>query len=493
MAPTLAFRIVWSSALVAGISFAQGTGSIAGTVTDESGLPVPAVAVTATQLERTAIRSVRTNEKGAYVLPSLPVGAWSIRAEVNGFKPILRSGIELATADSLRVDIVLEIGSLNDSVRVTADADMVDTRSSQLGTLIDSQRVLELPQNGRNVVGLAALLPGAASVNAPQTFTGDRSGPTLSVSGSRTTQNVFLFDGQNFNAFFHNTGFNYPPPDAILEVKVLTNSFSAEYGRNSGAVFSAVTKSGTNEIHGALWEYLRNSALNAQGYFSTTKPVLIQNQFGATAGGPIKRNKLFIFGSYEALRLRQSSLTSSQTPLTAAERAGNFSSAKAIKDPLTGQQFPGNIVPASRIDPTANQFFTSGLMPLPNTPSGIYVSNFPTPQNNNEVLGRIDYNLGAHTLTARYNYNGSNAITFGGQYSSILTAPRGCLDAERRHQRYLCLAAEPVERTPRQFQPIRQRHRHPEPHQPRGSGLGLPHSGAEGAARDQRQRARVDG
>jgi outer membrane receptor protein involved in Fe transport len=334
--------------------------------------------------------------------------------EVKGFKPFQRSGIELTTDGNLKVDINLEVGSLTDSIQVTADAGMVDTRSSETGTLIDNRRVLELPENGRNVISLAALLPGAASVTAPQTFTGDRSGPTMSVSGSRTTQNLFLFDGEEFNAAFRNTGFNYPPPDEVREVKVLTSSFSAEYGRNSGAVFSVVTRSGTNEIHGAAWEFLRNSDLNAQSYFSTSKPALIQNQFGAAAGGPIRKNRLFVFGAYEGLRLRQSSLTSSQTPLTAAERAGDFSAGKAAKDPLTGQPFPDNFIPVSRFDPTANKILTSGLMPLPNAAAGLYVYNFPTPQNNDQVVTRVDYNFGAHTINARYNANHSNQIGLQG-------------------------------------------------------------------------------
>ncbi|MEO7145294.1 MAG: carboxypeptidase regulatory-like domain-containing protein, partial [Bryobacteraceae bacterium] len=398
-------RNIFLLVLATSIASAQGTGSIAGTVFDPSGAPVPLVIVTATQQERGAVRTAQTNAQGAYVLPLLPVGSWSVSVDAKAFKPFRRSGIELATEDALRVDINLEVGELTQSIVVTADAGMVDTRSSQIGTLIDNRRVLELPENGRNVISLAALVPGTASVSAPQTFTGDRSGDTLSVSGSRTTQNLFLFDGQAFNGEFRNTGFNYPPPDAVQEVKVLTNSFSAEYGRNSGAVFSVVTKSGSNLVHGALWEFLRNSALNAQSYFSTTKPTLIQNQFGAAAGGPIKKDKLFVFGSYEGLRLRESSLTSSQTPLTAAERAGDFAGGRIIKDPLTGVAFPGNMIPPGRFDPTANNILTRGIMPLPNTPSGLYVSNYPKPQNNDQVVSRMDYNWGAHTISGRYNYN----------------------------------------------------------------------------------------
>src|SRR5262249_44938060 len=150
--------------------------------------------------------------------------------------------------------------------------------------------------------------PGVADVTAPQTFTGDRSGPTFSTAGARTNQNNFQFDGTQFNAQFRNTGLNFPPPDALAEVKVLTNQYSAEFGRNGGTILNVVTKSGTNDYHGAAWEFLRNNDLNASSYANHVSNKLIQNQFGATAGGPIKRDKLFFFASYEGLRVRPTAL-----------------------------------------------------------------------------------------------------------------------------------------------------------------------------------------
>ena len=290
---------------------------------------------------------------------------------------------------------------------MTAEAPLVDSRSSVVGTLIDSRRVSELPTNGRNVVSLAALLPGVTQVTAPQTFTGDRDGPTVSISGSRPTQNSFLFDGAHFNALFRNSGLNYPPPDALQEVKVLMNSFSAEYGRNAGAIFNVVTRSGTNDLHGSAWEFLRNHNLNARNFFAPSdKPRLIQNQYGGALGGPIRKNKLFLFGSYEGLRVRPATLLTSTFPLTAAERAGDFSSVSAaVRDPLTGQAFPGNRIPSSRIDAVANQVLTKELMPLPNRPDGQYVTTYPTGQDNDNLLVRSDYSAGAHTLEGRYYFN----------------------------------------------------------------------------------------
>ena len=233
-------------------------------MTDGSTAAVVNAKVTALLDNRGTTRTVTTDSQGNYVFPLLPVGTLHHNVEVSGFKTFQQSGIELSTNDNARVDAQLELGNTTQSVSVTAEAPAVDSRSSTVGMLIDGRRLIELATNGRNVISLAGTLPGVASISAPQTFTGDRSGPTLSVSGSRGNQNLFLFDGAQFNAVFRNTGLNYPPPDALQEVKVLTNSFTAEYGRNAGAVFNVVTKSGTNQLHGAAWEFLRNQKLNSR-------------------------------------------------------------------------------------------------------------------------------------------------------------------------------------------------------------------------------------
>jgi len=416
------------AACAAWTAFAQGTGTIAGTVSDPTGAAVPNATVTATLEERATTRTAPVNAEGQYVLTLLPVGTYTIRVEAAGFKTFSQQGIGLTSNQNVRVDAKLEVGSVSESIQITAEAPLVDSRSSQVGTLIDSRRVLELPTNGRNIIALAGLLPGAAQISAPQSFTGDRSGPTISISGSRNNQNLFLFDGAQFNAVFRNTGLNYPPPDALQEVKVLTNSFGAEYGRNAGAVFNVVTKSGTNELHGSAWEFLRNQKLNARNFFAPSqKPQLIQNQFGAAAGGPLRRDKLFLFGSYEGLRIRPASLGTSAFPLTAAERTGDFSASKAIKDPLTGQPFAGNLIPASRIDAVAKKVMGSDLMPLPNRPDGQLVTTFPLPQDNNTFLVRGDYNAGKHTIDGRYNYNKAIQRDTSGNVPTYLPLDRTAL------------------------------------------------------------------
>jgi outer membrane receptor protein involved in Fe transport len=408
--------------LCGGVAFAQGTGTIHGNVTDPSGLPVAGATVTATLIERSSTRTITTGDDGGYVLPVLPVGSYSIKVESRGFKNFTQDGIQLTSNDNVRVDARLDVGSVSESVSVTAEAPLVDSRSSVVGTLIDTRRITELPINGRNVIALATLLPGASQVSAPQTFTGDRSGPTVSMSGSRGNQNLFLFDGAHFNAVFRNTGLNYPPPDALAEVKVLTNSFSAEYGRNAGSIFNVVTRSGTNQLHGSAWEFLRNHKLNARNFFAPArKPQLIQNQFGAAAGGPLKKDKLFIFGSYEGLRIRPEALSAAAFPLTEAERAGDFSSSRTpVRDPNTGQPFPNNRIPAERMDPVAKNLLSPNMIPLPNRPDGQLVQVTPQPRDNNMYLLRVDYNLGRHVIDARYNYNLATERGFAGDIPSYL-------------------------------------------------------------------------
>ncbi|MBI3695756.1 MAG: TonB-dependent receptor [Acidobacteria bacterium] len=409
-------------------AFAQGTGAIHGAVTDPSGLGIPLAKVTATLTERGTTRTADTDAQGAYLLPLLPIGTYSVTVEGQGFKVFQQQGIILNANENLRVDAQLSLGSVTETVSVTAEASLIEVRSSMTGTLIDPRRVLELPINGRNVIGLATLLPGASQVNAPQTFTGDRSGSTVSMSGSRGNEVLYLFDGANFAAAFRNTGLSYPPPDALQEVKVLTNSFSAEYGRNAGSIFNVVTRSGTNEIHGSAWEFLRNSDLNARNFFAVTTSQLVQNQFGAAAGAPIRKNKLFVFGSYEGLRIRPAALSASGFPLTAAERTGDFSAQRtAVRDPLSGQPFPNNQIPASRIDSVAGNILSRNLMPLPNQPGGQYITNFPTPQNKDLFLIRTDWNHGKHTIDGRYNYNWATQVDTSGNIPSYLPLNRTAL------------------------------------------------------------------
>jgi outer membrane receptor protein involved in Fe transport len=404
------------------IGLAQGTGVIYGTVSDESGAGVPGADIVAVLTDRGTTRSTTSGANGEYVFPALAIGTYRIQVTLVGFQQFRREGVTLNANDNLRVDAKLSLGNVTESVSVTVEPPHVDTRSAVMGTLIDGRRLTDLPTNGRNVIALAALVPGVSDVTAPQTFTGDRSGPTLAMSGTKANANLFLFDGQDYQAVFRNTGLNYPPPDALQEVKVLTSSFSAEYGHNAGGVFNVVTRSGSNELHGAFWEFARNSAFNARNFFAQSNPKLVQNQYGVTAGGPIKKDRLFIFGSYEGLRIRQDSLATGAFPLTAAERAGDLSGGKTAIDPQTGAPFPGNQIPTSRFDPVVQALLArSNLMPLPNGAGGSLVQTYSNPQHNDQGLVRADYNAGAHTITGRYNNNYATQPTLGGQVPTYET------------------------------------------------------------------------
>jgi hypothetical protein len=280
---------------------AQNTGSIYGSVTDPSGAVIANATVTVAEPDKGVNRTVKSSKTGEYVLPSLPVGTYILTVTASGFETFVTSDVALDADKAVKIIAKMTIGSVNDTVQVQGEGTALDTRSATIGTLIDNTLVEDLPIDGRNVVALAGLLPGVTDLNAPPTNTSDRGGPTFSVSGSRNTQNLMLFDGLMWNNLFYNTGINYPPPNALQEISVLLNNFKAQYGRNAGSVFNVVTKSGTNQIHGAAWEYLQNQIFNASDYISQRNPKDDSNQFGFTVGGPIIKDKAFYFVAFQDL------------------------------------------------------------------------------------------------------------------------------------------------------------------------------------------------
>ena len=282
------------------------TATLFGVVHDNSGAVVPEAKITARNTATSFTRTVSSNETGAYLITNLPLGPYSLLIEKDGFKRFVQDGITLEVDQNARVDAVLAVGLLTDSITVSADAIGVDTRAATVGEVVDRLRVQELPVNGRNVMQLAKLIPGVSQVSAPILVTRGRNGPSVSVAGGRDTQNEIRLDDSSHVQLYNNSALNLPSPDALQEFKVLTSGFSAEYGRYGGGVFIAVTRAGTNQFHGSLWEYLRNKAFDARNFFSADKPDLKQNQFGFTFGGPVIRQRTFFFGSYEGTRIRQS-------------------------------------------------------------------------------------------------------------------------------------------------------------------------------------------
>ena len=412
---------------------AQTTGSVLGQVSDPSGAAVGAAPVKAENLETGFVRQTSTNEEGSYLIPSLPLGSYRLTIEAPGFKTFTQSGITLGVNQNARVDVQLELGAVSETVRVEAEALAADTQSSAVGETIDRARVRSLPLNGRNVLALAQLLPGVGTAeNINIVNSNARTGPVVTVSGSRQGGNNIQLDGTSMVQLMYSRGVNLPNPDAIREFKVLTNTYSAEYGRAYGGVFLGVTQSGTNEIHGSLFEYLRNDNLNARNFFSERKPKLTQNQFGGSLGGPLVKNRLFLFGSYQGVRIREEGGQTTFFPPTEAELRGDFSaSPEPIVDPDTGAPFPNNVIPAERLDP-AGISFAEFYIPPANRADGRHVFFRPIPSDANQYIIKADYHLTSDDrLDVRYYWNqdesggfaGGDAFRLAGTTKSSYTTP----------------------------------------------------------------------
>ena len=295
--------------------FAQGTGGrILGRVSDPSGAVIAHVKVVVTNDATGVTRDSETNESGDYVFPAVPVGTYTLSFELTGFKKDVRHGVSLDLNQVITLNMVMKLGQAQETVDVTSEAPLVDTTSTQLGAVMDSQQVSNLPLNSRDTYQLLQLQPGVMStVGSSNTLVyGSDSPGAVSVNGGRGRANNFSVNGGDANDLFVNLPTVQPSPDSIQEFRVLTNTFDAEYGRNSGSVVNVVTKSGTNQWHGSAYEFFRNKVLNANEYCLTgaeglpcEKPQFNQNQFGGTFGGPIKKDRTFFFASYEGRRIRQ--------------------------------------------------------------------------------------------------------------------------------------------------------------------------------------------
>jgi hypothetical protein len=398
---------------------AQATGGMTGIVTDASGAVIPGATVEVVNQGTTQTRVVTTGADGFFAVPLLAPGQYSVKATLSGFKTTTREGITVRVNDTARVDIAMAVGAVEEAVTVTGEAPLVETSHATLGITIDEQQVVELPLNGRNFTQLGTLIPG---VVAPPTGLGGAGGDAtpggfgavtsgFAVNGMRNQSNNFLLDGSSNNDTF-NTGFVLrPPPDAIQEFKILAHSYNAEYGRSAGSVVNVVTKSGTNQLRGAAWEFNRDDALQARNYFAAPdqdKPKLKQNQFGAALGGPLVRNRLFGFGYYEGHR-NTTGITQNLIVLSDAQRGGDFGST-TIRDPLTGQPFPGNVIPASRIDPAARQLIDQ-FVPVANTAGNRWVGSPDTTDDRNQYGIRADFQVTQNnSLLARYNRSQTHAV-----------------------------------------------------------------------------------
>src|SRR5579871_4871147 len=336
---------------------ADPTGTIAGTVLDPSGASIVGARIIVTNTGTGFTREGTTGSDGGFVFPLLPVGIYNLTVDSSGFRRYEQTGIEVKTDQSSTVAVSMQIGAANESVTVEANAEMVQTRSGALSQVIGQQKIIELPLNGRNAAALVLLAPGTADLTAGNARgSGDTQqtatypgGQSISSNGGRADTVNYNLDGGSNQDHYTNVNNPFPNPDAVEEFSVQTNSYSAEYGRGAGAIVNVVTKSGTNSLHGSAFEFLRNGDMNARNFFADNHDFLKRNQFGGSLGGPIKKDRLFFFGTYQGTTLRNVSLGNTATVLTNAQRNGDFSSlSKQLVDPVTKQPIPGNIIPASR-------------------------------------------------------------------------------------------------------------------------------------------------
>jgi hypothetical protein len=315
----------------------QNTGTVSGNVNDaQGGIVLGATAVLVSN-DQNAKTTVTVNERGEYLFPQVAPGVYTLTVTAATFEKFVADSINVNAGENIRIDATLTRGSSSETVTVEAPATTIDTRSATIATVIDPELVNNLPVDGENVVALAALLPGVTNVNAPTTFTSDTGGPTYNVSGARNNQNLFLLDGILWNNVYYNTGLNFPPHYMLQEVSVQLNNYKAQYGRNVGSVFNAVTKSGSNLIHGELWDDVQNTMFDAADYFTQHNPHIVENNFGATVSGPIKRDKLFFLLGYSALKGTNEVATKTQTP-TLSERG---LSAPGVQRPCVSAVFQG--------------------------------------------------------------------------------------------------------------------------------------------------------
>src|SRR5271157_221076 len=398
--------------------FAQNeTASLAGRVLDPAGLGVPGAEIRLTRPATGAVREAKTAASGEYRFDLLDPGDYTIRVTAPGFKTAEDSSIQLHVAQSSQFDVPLAVGAVSEQVVIEAGVSTLETQSIAQGAVISREKVQALPLNGRQFLQLALLSPavnsGGIAVQQNAVRQGEIAG--LSVAGTRTNDSAYLLDGvintdPDYNALTY-----VPIIDAIAEFQVQVAQYSAEYGRASGGQINVLTQSGANDWHASAWEFLRNNRLDARPFNLTNSsdvPKFQRNQFGGLVGGPLAKNKLFGFFTYEGLRTRQAAanLTTIGVP-DALQRGGNFSeeiATTAIYDPAsplangTRTPFPGNVIPAARINPSTSAAMQT--LPLPNLPGGFYINSSDVlVQNFDNYSARTDYQVNsALKLFGRY-------------------------------------------------------------------------------------------
>lgn len=415
----------------AGLKAQATEGSILGSVVDPSGSAVVGVTVTVTNVGTNFPRTTVTNDAGEYVVSNVPLGVYSVSAEQPGFKKSVQQEVQMTVKARVRVDLRLEVGEVSQSVDVSSSVSLLKTDTIEVSTLVTREQLDALPSLNRNFLSMQVLTPGTLRYwpNAGGDRIGDFSGgESMQVNGLGAGQNNFILDGVSNNVELTGGMNDVPAIDAIQEFSIQTNAFSAEFGRAGGSIVNVALRSGTNDLHGYGYDYIQNDIFNARPYDFTgtnpAKPTLRRNLFGFGAGGPIIKNKIFIFGNYEGLRQPQSVIEYDTVP-TALERKGDFSqSGWTVYDPATTNAagartpFPSNVIPANRIDPLMSKLVS--IFPLPNykDPNPSVLNNYLAYDRNVDTKDTVnfkgDMNLRSNdTLTMRYSKQSYSKLRSG--------------------------------------------------------------------------------
>jgi hypothetical protein len=423
------YRVAILTVLFASYGLAQTSfGTITGSVTDASGAAVPGAAVLISSIDTGATRTLATDGAGNFTAPSMPPGRYSVAVEAKGFTKQVRTGVRLPVNGAIHVPVSLEVGEVREAVQVTAEAPMLNTNNSTIGTVVTNETIVNMPLNGRQFTQLILLVPGTSPRQPPNSgMDNNISGISPSVNGGRPQNNNFTLDGaENNESMFNSFGVS-PSVDAIQEFKIQSNIASAEFGKAAGANINISFKSGTNQLHGLAYEYLRNDKLDARNAFQPLRGPYKQNQFGGTLGGPVfapkvydGRNKTFFFFAAEGYRMRKQLTPPTSFVPTPAQFGGDLSGGAQIYDPFSTRRdpadasrlirdaFPGNSIPANRIS-KASSVIASQFYPAPNL-TGVPGRNLINPKSNRQDDDqwnlRIDQRLGSkNNLFGRFSLN----------------------------------------------------------------------------------------
>ena len=409
------FSILLSTFIVPGCyGQAVAVAEVHGQVLDTSNSTIPGAQVKMTQTATQYVRSATSGADGTYSFPNLPVGPYTFEVTAAGFKTYVQSGIILQVGSSIQVNATLQVGAVTENIQVTAGASMVETKSNSVAQVIDERRIMELPLNGRQATDLIVLSGGATPTPAAN-MTSSKNYPsstTMSVAGGQGNATNYLLDGGDNTSNFTNVNMPFPFPDALQEFSVETSSLPARNGLHPGGVVNVVTKSGTNQLHGDWFEFLRNGNVNARNFFGTTHDSLKRNQFGGTLGSRVLRDKLFFFGGFQFTRNRQNPPDTTSYVPTPAALAGDFRdlesaacqsnrAVRTINDPTTRQPFPNAQVPVSRFNPASLKL--DSYLPVTNDPCGKVIYGIPTTGDEEQIIGRVDWMQSEkHSVFGRY-------------------------------------------------------------------------------------------